>query len=459
MPAASSDRSSPAQSKCCARTAATCAAPCSIAASTRAPGPSTAASRGRSRHHAPRPRGHPPSALAPAPGLPARPEAGVNAVPGVPEEPQEPHEPQEPEARFEPGTGFEVSAALRPALARAVERAGAGLEALILSGSHATGEAVWTSFEGRAVSLSDVDLYAVMRTEQPARPAPLASVRERREWGLLAPVEVAFVTLAGLAHMPARPGTVELARSGRVVAGEPGVLARLPRWEPAAIDAEERLLLLENRAFELLWALAAWPASASGETLARLRARHAVLKTALELAAARTLAHGELPAGAAARVARARELGGPAGTPSWLAGAWGGLEPLWEEALAWRRGGARLVSDEVQAASWRTVTRAWCVAWWAERRGDATADPWERALGSAARGSLARRLRRSLAPLPGMASAPGAIERLGRAPAGTPANRIHGSAAVLLLAVAHAVTHDPGELRLPAGALRALRVL
>src|SRR5262249_2288674 len=155
--------------------------------------------------------------------------------------------------------GFEVSDALRPALTRVVERAGAGLEALILSGSHASGEAVWTALEGRTVSLSDVDLYAVMRSEAAAAGAraersPGASARRRLSWGLLAPVEVAYVTLAGLSRMPARPGTVELARSGRVVAGDPGALARLPRWQPAAIDAEERLLLLENRGFELLWA-------------------------------------------------------------------------------------------------------------------------------------------------------------------------------------------------------------
>src|SRR5262249_12067536 len=144
---------------------------------------------------------------------------------------------------------------------------------------------------------------------------PLASARERREWGVLAPVEVAFVTFAGLARMPARPGTVELSRSGRVVAGDPGALARLPRWQPGAIGADERLLLLENRAFELLWADAAWTRGATDAGL-RLRARHAILKTALELAAARTLARGELPEGAAARVARARELGAPAGAPS-----------------------------------------------------------------------------------------------------------------------------------------------
>ena len=381
----------------------------------------------------------------------------MNAVPGVPEEPQASHAshaPHESDARLAPEAGLEVPAALRPALARVVERAGAGLEALILSGSHASGEAVWATLEGRTVSLSDVDLYAVMRTEAAAASAgraPVVSARERLSWGLMAPVEVAFTTLAGLARMPARPGTVELVRSGRVVAGDTGVLARLPRWQPAAIDAEERLLLLENRAFELLWADAAW----AGNAAPRLRARHAVLKAALELAAARTLAQGELPEGAAARVARASEMGSPAGAPSWLAGAWDGLVPVWQEALAWRRGGARLVSDEVQAASWRAVARAWCVAWWAEASRSAPSDPWERALALAARGSLARRLRRSLRSVPGDGAAPHVLDRLRRAPAGTPQHRIHGSASVLMLAAAQ----GQGVPRLPSGALHALYTL
>jgi hypothetical protein len=398
----------------------------------------------------------------------------VNAAPGVPEEPQPHAGSRHPEARL---AGFEVADALRPAIARTVERAGPGLEALILAGSHASGEAVWTTLEGRSVSLSDVDLYAVMRSDAAvtaarARADAVVGARERHASGLLAPVEVAFVTFAGLARMPARPGTVELARSGRVVVGEPGLLARLPRWQASAIDAEERLLLLENRAFELLWADAAWtgggplagaapagPLAGGPLAATRLRARHAVLKTALELAAARTLAHGELPAGAEARVARAMALGAPAGhplagPPSWLAGAWEGLEPVWREGLAWRAGDVRVVSDAVQTASWRAVTRAWCVAWWAETGAGAT-DPWERALAVAARGSLARRLRRSLAPVPGRGAEPGPLDRLRHAVAGTPQHRIHGSAAVLMLAAAQ----GPGEPRLPAGALRALHAL
>src|SRR5439155_20289499 len=81
--------------------------------------------------HAPKTRGHSPCALAPAPRPPDRPEAGVTA--GQRERP-------EAVVRFAPGTGSGLSATLRPVIARVEERAAEGLEALILSGSHATGE-------------------------------------------------------------------------------------------------------------------------------------------------------------------------------------------------------------------------------------------------------------------------------------------------------------------------------
>ncbi len=372
--------------------------------------------------------------------------------------------------RFAPGTGSGLSATLFPAIERAREWAGEGLRALLLAGSHATGEAVWADVDGRPVSLSDLDLYAVMLDEPACAAARhragagrAAAAHEAPGWGLAAPLEVAFVTLEGLARMPARPGTIELGRSGRVLAGDPGVLARLPRWEPAGVSAEERLLLLENRAFELLGAAgeergtgAAGPASVS---LAALRARHAVLKTALDLAVVRTLGRGELPAGAAARVARARELGVPQGLPSWLERAWDGLEPLWGEALAWRGGTAPAPAAGGPQAEWRAAARAWCAAWWGEREGaHAPRDPWERALQSAARAPLARRLRRSLEPragIPDAAEGPGALARLRHAFAGTPQHRIHGSATVLLLAAAQSPASSQ-EPRLPAGALRAL---
>src|SRR5262245_27173237 len=370
-----------------------------------------------------------------------------------------PREHPEPVDRFAPGTGSGLSAILAVAVPRVRTWAGDGLLALVLSGSHATGEAVWIAHEGRRVSLSDLDLYAVLADEGAARAALRASTGDRvaahdpalREAGLLAPLEVAFVSSAGLARMPARPGTVELARSGRVLVGEPAFLERLPRWTPEAIDGEERLLLLENRAFELLWAHLTF-----GPGLAGLRAWHAVLKTALELAASRALMAHELPAGSPARVARARALGAPPGAPSWLEGAWDALEAPWRLALRWR-GGQEGPGPEDFRRTWRAVVRAWAALWWAHVAGpDATRDPWTLARSSAARGSLARRLRRSLRPSPDPRAGAGSLgSRLAHAPAGTPLNRLHGVAAVLLLAAAQ----SPGEPVLPSGAFEALRRL
>jgi hypothetical protein len=384
-----------------------------------------------------------------------------------------PRERPEPVDRFAPGTGSGLSEILACVLPSVRAAAGDALRAVLLSGSHATGEAVWVTHAGRRVSLSDLDLYVVLRD---AAAVPAA----RRAWrspapdvllraGLAAPAEAGFDTLEGLVHMPARPGTVELARAARVVEGEEAVLARLPRHAPAAISADERLRLLENRAFELLWARLVWTAGLEG-----MRARHAVLKCALDLAASRALAHGELPAGAAARVARAVELGEPTALPGWLAGAWAGLGPLWREAVAWREGAATECGREPFRRDWRAAARGWAAAWWAETRALTQADePFPRALAAAARGSLARRWRHALRPLPCANAARALAQRLARvaaghtapeperwvrwrrAAAGTPVLRLHGAAAVLVLAAAEA----PGEPALPAGALHALRTL
>jgi hypothetical protein len=251
-----------------------------------------------------------------------------------------------------------------------------------------------------------------------------------------------------------------------VLRGDASVLDAIPRWQPADIGPEEKLRLLENRAFELLWA---W--QATGSTLALLRARHAILKSALDLAAARCLSLGELPARAAERVARARALGAPASLPSWLEGAWDGLDALWDQALAWRSSRAARAEDPAPEHTWRAAARGWCAAWWAEgATWSRTTEPWERAMALAARGSLARRWRRALAPDPARspelapdptiatAASPTPeplLHRLRHAPAGTPLLRVHGTGAVLLLAAAQS-SREPA---LPSGALRALRRL
>ncbi len=361
----------------------------------------------------------------------------------------------EPVDRFAPGTGSGVSDTLRPEFERVLEWAGDGLVALVLAGSHASGEAVWATLDGQRISLSDVDLYALMRDDAACDAAAARARAGRRARGadsaLAAPLEVAWLTRAGLLRMPARPGTLELVRTGRVIAGEAAALAGLPAWAPAAVSAEERLLLLENRAFELLWA---WLAPEDG--VMALRARHAVLKTALEVAGARLLAQREWPAGAVARIAAARALAAPDGLPAWTAEGWQGLSPVWDEALAWRAEGARLMPDVPLAEVWRATVRGWVTVWWSEAvSGSEPSEPCARALASARRGSLARRMRRALDFRAQDGSTPAWLERMRFAARGTPALRIHGSAVTLLLAAAGA----PSAPRLSGECLRALSAL
>ncbi len=334
-------------------------------------------------------------------------------------------------------------------------------EALVLSGSHAAGEGVWCSWQGRAVTLSDLDLYAILPDEGAVR-ATQVRARDARPGlaarllalGLAAPLEVAALTRAGFARVAARPGTIELARSGRVLEGDACVLDALPRFAVRDVSREELLLLLENRGFELLLA---HPGLSAADELARLRARHALLKAAADLAAVLALAHGELPAGSAARMAWARSH-----ALSRLASALPlehqrgalALEALWDAAAAWRAGDVHVLSAADAVAEWTAAARAWCAVWWAAHP-DAPREPWARVLRVASRAPIRRRARQALlAASRGGATAP-LGSRLRAALAGTPQHRVNGSAAVLLLAAATSA----GVPALPVGALRALRVL
>jgi len=320
------------------------------------------------------------------------------------------------------------------ALALALEWAGARRRALLLGGSHAGGEAVWVEHEGRKVSLSDLDVFVVMADEAACREA-LARARAGRSGlaarllalGLAAPLETAFLTAEGLAAMEARPGTLELARHGRCVDGDPGLLARLPRFAPADVAGEEITLLLENRAFELLAARLGLEAPGR---LERLRARHAQLKAALDLAGVATLARGEYPDGAAARVARARAL------DPWPAVS-GDLDALWSAALAWREGRVELRPEAAALDEWHRAVRAWRAAWWERSAAPgASEDPYARAIAFAARARTRRRVRHAVAFPTRGGLGPGTWSRWRFAARGTPQHRLNASAAVLLLAAA-----------------------
>ena len=364
----------------------------------------------------------------------------------------------EPVGRESSSTGFDVSGALSAALALAgktVDRA----EAIILAGSHSSGEGVWASLAGRTVSLSDLDVYAVFadagtvraararaQSQQAALREPLSSL------GFIAPLEMGFLSRAGLALMPAKPGVIELRRHGRVVQGDPAVLALVPAWSAHEVNAEERTLLLENRGFELLLAA---PDSARDDQ-ACLIARHATLKTALDLAGLLALAEGEWPEGAPARVQWARRAGLDglrAALPSGLEETPESLDSLWTTALEFRAAPLRL-AEAATAQEWRQVVRAWSALWSVGLTMRAH-DPWNAILTRAARAPWRRRTRQALTFQAQVGTGPDLRSRMRHLAAGTPAHRVHGSAAVLLHAAALS-NHAP---MLPAGALHALAAL
>lgn len=329
--------------------------------------------------------------------------------------------------------------------------AGCGAATILLGGSHATGEAVWAVLDGRRVSLSDLDLHLVY-PDEPARAraaAEEAALTARllalgREEGLAAPVETAYLTAAALAALPARPGTIELRRHGVALHGDEAAPARIAAHQPRDVSEEERMLLVENRAFELLLA---HPAHPRRGTLDRLKARHGIHKTALDLALAAALAAGEQPDGARARVAWVKTRPGAAHE-----GLRRSLERVWEEALEWReRGAAPGFAD--RDGAWTAVASAWAGEWL--RRGGVGDgvrghEVWRAARRLARRAPLARRLRGALGG-PGAAPLP-------RALAGTRQHRLNAAAGVLVIAALR--SPDPESLpALDATAGTALRDL
>jgi len=370
------------------------------------------------------------------------------------------------------GSGRPGSAALPgldPVLEKARAWAGSERIAMLLSGSHATGRAVWVEHEGRPVSLSDVDLYVVLPSSQACRDAETRASRDRsglRDWllerGFAAPLETAFLTPPALASLPARPATLELRASARVIEGDPAWRERVPAFTARDVSAEETTLLIENRGFELLMA---HPSVGGAGPLGRMRARHAVLKTALDLALVRALAAGEYPDGPEGRVAWARShpvtlpdpLRGDAHVPD--PGVRADLERLWEAAQRWRTGHADVPGAAESLDDWHRTARAWCALRWLLRPqamvvGDDS--PYRAAVRLARRARLARRIRRSLFWHARSGQGPPLFDRWMHALDGTPQHRVNAAAAVLLLAAVETRGRGALEPALPAEAARAL---
>src|SRR5207248_2755107 len=92
------------------------------------------------------------------------------------------HHVEEPVQSVNERTGSPASGRLAGVLAVARGWAGSSCQALLLSGSHAGDEAVWVELEGRALSLSDVDLYAVLPDSRACRGAYPDGARARVAW-------------------------------------------------------------------------------------------------------------------------------------------------------------------------------------------------------------------------------------------------------------------------------------
>ena len=91
-----------------------------------------------------------------------------------------------------------------------------------------------------------------------------------------------------------------------------------------------------------------------------------MLKAAADLASVLALAHGELPDGAAARIAWAGQHALPelaARLPQEYQRGAEMLPRLWETALAWRRGAVVALDERSASAEWTAAVRAWCAVW------------------------------------------------------------------------------------------------
>ena len=109
------------------------------------------------------------------------------------------------------------------------------------------------------------------------------------------------------------------------------------------------------------------------------------------------------------------------------------------------------LAEAPTALEWLEVVRAWCAVWSAGFTTSAH-DPWPASLTRAARAPWRRRIRQALQFRAHVGRGPELRSRLRHLAAGTPAHRVHGSAAVLLHAAALS-NHAPV---LPAGARHAL---
>ncbi|MFA4948352.1 MAG: hypothetical protein WC674_07595, partial [Candidatus Krumholzibacteriia bacterium] len=134
-------------------------------------------------------------------------------------------------------------------------------EAVFLCGSFAAGDESVVLETDPPVLLSDVDFVVVVKSfealiEWSGRRVELGAACEElwRDVRFSGRVDVGVMLARDLAAMPARPGVYDMRALGKVLAGNPEILERIPAYAPADITAREAVILIENRSISLLGA-------------------------------------------------------------------------------------------------------------------------------------------------------------------------------------------------------------
>lgn len=174
-----------------------------------------------------------------------------------------------------------------------------GVRGIVLGGSASLGEAVGWNEGGLCFVLSDLDLGIV--TELPVPPAERVALQDqvRRASDPRGPEPtLGFYESRFLGTQDPTLGLVDLRERGKVLVGDPGLLARFTAPPVDAIPSWEALRLLGNRALELLRADFA---SGSGSGADRVRAWYAAAKLGTAPWTARLVTQGRYRIGWRAR--------------------------------------------------------------------------------------------------------------------------------------------------------------
>jgi predicted nucleotidyltransferase len=185
-------------------------------------------------------------------------------------------------------------------------------EAVFLCGSFAADDESVVLETDPPVLLSDVDLVVIVKSletllEWGGRRAELGAACEDlwRDIRFSGRVDVGVMLARDLGAMPARPGVYDMRSRGRVLAGDPTILDRIPAYAPADITAREAVVLVENRGVSLLDAR---PGTRRGGEAEPYSFLYRIARVYTDIAAATLSIAGAYVPGYAARAALVRKM-------------------------------------------------------------------------------------------------------------------------------------------------------